>query len=75
MHKTAGIRSDINQFHQLDKEPFWRYLERFKDLLTQCHHHDRRLSQIIFEGVDYQSKTLLQFMSHRDYIRMKHENF
>jgi len=31
MHKTARIRSEIYQFRQWDKEPFWRYLERFKD--------------------------------------------
>ena len=33
MHKTARIRSQINQFWQLDKEPFWKYQDRFKDLL------------------------------------------
>jgi len=36
MHKTARIRSEINQFRQRDKELFWRYLKKFKDLLTQC---------------------------------------
>ena len=34
MHKTARIQSKINQFRQRDKEPFWRYLEKFKDLLA-----------------------------------------
>ena len=38
-HKTAKFRSEINQFHQLPTEPFWKYLERFKDLLAKCPHH------------------------------------
>jgi len=33
-HKTAKLRNEINQFHQIAGEPFWRYLERFKDLLA-----------------------------------------
>ena len=73
MHKTARIRSEINQFRQLDKEPFWRYLERFKDLQPQCPHHvieKWRLCQIIYEGIDYQSKTLLESMSHEDIMRI-----
>jgi hypothetical protein len=39
MHKTARIRSEINQFRQIPSEPFWKYLERFKDLLSKCPHH------------------------------------
>ena len=73
MHKTARIRSEINQFNQRDKEPFWRYLERLKDLLTQCPHHAIEkwcLCQIIYEGVDYNSKTLLESMSHGDFMWM-----
>ena len=27
-HKMAKIRNEINQFHQVASEPFWRYLER-----------------------------------------------
>ena len=73
MHKTARIRSEISQFRQYDKEPFWRYLERFKDLLAQCPHHaikKWRLCQIIYEGIDYNSKILLESMSHGDFMRM-----
>ena len=33
-HKTAMIRSAINQFCQNADEPFWKYLDRFKDLLS-----------------------------------------
>ena len=53
-HKTAKIRSEINQFHQLPSEPFWKYFERFKDLISKCPHHaieKWRLCQIIYEGL------------------------
>ena len=72
MYKTARIQSQINQFHQLDKSPFWKYLDRFKDLLGQCPHHAIEkwcLCQIIYEGVNYNSKTLLESMSHGDFMR------
>jgi len=36
IHKTALIRKNIMQFWQKQSEPFWRYFERFKDLLAQC---------------------------------------
>ena len=77
MHKMTRIRSEINQFRQLDKKPFWRYLDRFKDLLAQRPHHAIKkwsLYQIIYEGVDYQSKTLLESMSHEDFLRMTEDD-
>jgi len=73
MHKTVRIRSEINQSRQRDKELFWRYLERFKDLLAQYPHHaieKWHLCQIIYEGIDYSSKILLESMSHGDFMRM-----
>ena len=39
VHKIAQIRNSILQFRQLPNEPFWKLLERFKDLLAQCPHH------------------------------------
>ena len=39
IHKTALIRKNIVQFRQEPSKPFWRYFERFKDLLAQCPHH------------------------------------
>ena len=30
-YKTAKLRNEINQFRQTPDEPFWKYLERFKD--------------------------------------------
>ena len=38
-HKTAKIWSAINQFGQKTDEPFWKYFDRFKNLLSQCPHH------------------------------------
>ena len=34
IHKTALIRKNIMQFRQELSELFWRYFERFKDLLA-----------------------------------------
>jgi len=34
IHKTALIRKNIMQFKQEISEPFWKYFERFKDLLA-----------------------------------------
>ena len=34
IHKTALIRKNIMQFKQESSEPFWKYFERFKDLLA-----------------------------------------
>ncbi|MBZ2164356.1 retrotransposon gag domain-containing protein, partial [Alteromonas stellipolaris] len=58
MNKTARIRQEINRFRQQTGEPFWKYLERFKDLLTQCPHHaiyKWRLCQILYEGAELQT--------------------
>jgi len=73
MHKAARIWSEINQFRQREKKLFWRYLERFKDLVTQCPYHTIEkwhLYQITYEGVDCQSKTVLESMSHGDFMKM-----
>ena len=37
IHKTALIWKNIMQFRQEPNESFWKYFERFKDLLDQCH--------------------------------------
>ena len=37
--RTVKLRNEINQFIQFDKESFWKYKERFKNLLAQCYHH------------------------------------
>jgi len=53
--KTVKLRKEINQFVQLDRELFWKYFDRFKNLLAQCSHHDldqARLYQIVYEGPD-----------------------
>lgn len=64
-HKTAKIRSDIYQFRHKAGEPFWKYFDRFKNLLILCPHHgiDKwKLCQIIYDGLDFQQKALLESM-------------
>jgi len=39
IHKTVLIRKNIMQYRQENNEPFWKYFERFKNLLAQCPHH------------------------------------
>ena len=74
-HKTDKLRNEINQFIQLERESFWKYFDRFKNLLAQCPHHGLekwRLCQIIYEGMDYSTRTMVEsmcqgeFMSKRD---------
>ena len=36
--KTVKLGNKINQFVQLERESFWGYLDRFKNLLAQCPH-------------------------------------
>ena len=76
IHKTALMRKNIMQFKQEPNEPFWKYLERFKDLLALCPHHGIekwRLCQIIYDGLDYQTKTLLESMCQGEFLK-KDEN-
>jgi hypothetical protein len=76
-YKTAKLRNEINQFRQTPEEPFWKYLERFKDLLTQCPHHGIEkwhLCQIVYEGIEYNSKPLFESMSHGDFMAMTKES-
>ena len=50
---------------QLDGESFWKYFDGFKTLLAQCHHHgldQARLYQIIYEGLDQQTRTMVESM-------------
>jgi len=50
---------------QADRESFLKYLDRFKNLLFQCHHHgldQARLSQIIYEGPNQQNRTMVKSM-------------
>jgi len=39
IHKTALIRKSITQFKQEPNEPFWKYFDRFKNLLALCPRH------------------------------------
>ena len=65
IYKTALVRKNIMQFKQEPSEPFWRYFERFKDLLVQYPHHGIekwRQCQILYDGLDYLTKILLESM-------------
>ena len=64
------------QFKLETSEPFWKYFERFKDLLAQCPHHGKEKwwqCQILYNGLDYQSKTLLETMYQGKFLK-KDEN-
>jgi len=37
--KTVKQRNEISHSMQLDKKSFWKFFERFKNLLAQCPHH------------------------------------
>ena len=72
IHKTALIRKNIMQCKQEPNEPFWKYFEHFKDLLVQCSHHGVEkwwLCQILYDGLDYQNKTLLEIMSQGRFLK------
>ena len=76
-HKTARYRNEINQFRQKAKEPFWQYFERFKSLLTQCPHHaieKWRLCQIVYEGVDFNTKTMLESMCQGEFMQKNEDD-
>jgi len=76
IHKTALIRKNLMQFKQESNNSFWRYFERFKDLLTQCPHYGIekwQQCQILYNGLDYQTETLLETMSQGGYLQ-KDEN-
>jgi len=63
--KIVKLRNEINQFVQTDRESFWKYLDRLKNLLSQCPYHgldQARLCQIIYEGLDQQYRTIVESM-------------
>src|SRR6516165_2441557 len=37
--KTTKIRNEINLFCQNERDSFWKYFDRFQNLLAQCPHH------------------------------------
>ena len=59
------LRNKINHFVQLEKGSFWKCFYRFKLLLAQCPHHGLVhwcLCQIIYEGLDQSTRTMVDFM-------------
>ncbi|XP_074374216.1 uncharacterized protein LOC141714604 [Apium graveolens] len=64
-HKTTRLTNEINQFHQKENESFWKYFDRFKNLLSQGPHHrieKWRLCKIVYEALDSSTTTLLDSM-------------
>ena len=64
------------QFKKEPNEPFWRYFERIKDLLVQCAHHGIekwRHCQILYDGLDYSTKTLLESMCEGGFLQKDEE--
>ena len=60
------------QFRHEINEPFWKYFERFKNLLAQCPHHrieKWRQCQIFYDGLDYQTKMLVETMCQGDFLK------
>ena len=76
IHKTSLIRKNIMQYRQETNEPFWKYFEWFKDLLAKYPHHrieKWRQYQILYDRLDYQTKTLLETMCQGEFLK-KDEN-
>ena len=72
IHKTALIMKNIMQFKQETNEPFWKCFERFKDLLAQYPHHGIEKwwqCQILYDRLDYQSKTLLETICQGEFLK------
>ena len=70
--ERSSSDKNIIQFKQETSEPFWKYFERFKDLLAQCPHHGiekSRQCQILYDGLDYQTKTLLETMCQGEFLK------
>ena len=67
------------QCKQETTEPFWKSFERFSDLLAQCSYHGLekwRLCQILYDGLDYQNKTLLEIMCQGRFLKKdEHEGW
>jgi len=74
--EDRSYEENITQCKQESNKLFWKYFERFEDLLVHCLHHDVekwRLCQILYDGLDYQNKTLLEAMCEGKFLK-KDEN-
>src|SRR6516165_2888819 len=63
--KTTKIINEINLFCQNEKESFWKYFDRFQNLLAQCPRHGLEkwcLCQILYECLDFNTRTMLESM-------------
>ena len=65
----SGMKSSF--FVQLEHETFWKCMNRFKALLTQCPHHGLErwnLCPIAYEGLDVGTTTLVESISGREFL-------
>jgi len=66
--KTIRLGNEISLLSNFEDEPFWKYMDRFKELLTQFSHHGLELCQIIYEGLDVLIRTLIEFMCEEEFF-------
>lgn len=75
LDKTTKIRNEIVNFHQFGGESFAKYFERFKELLISCPHHNVEkwdLCQIVYNGLNNESRILLESMCQGDFLAQDH---
>jgi len=72
IHKITLMRKNIMRCKEEPNKLFWKYFERFKDLLVQCPHHgiDKwHVCQILYDSLDYQNRTPLEIMSQGRFLK------
>ena len=67
----CNLGPTLNTFRQLQGEAFFMYFERFKDLLIECPHYEFekiRLIQMLYDGLDYPTKTIIESLCNGGFI-------
>lgn len=62
LHRTNYLYKQIITFHQRDNETFFDYLDRFKDLLFSCLHHDFEIWRSVSSFYQRLNTTTKQFI-------------
>jgi len=68
---SSRARNEIHSFVQLEHKPFWSYINRFKELTTQCPHHSLQkwnLCQIIYKGFDVTGRIIVESMCGGEFL-------
>ena len=69
--KAIRLGNEILSIIQLEHEPFWRYMNRFKELFFHCPRHGLKkwnLWQIAFEGLDVSTRTMIESMCESEFL-------